>query len=243
MVIFFFFGPIHDALQLLQLPPFISSYSFLLPLITILAIITAIILRKRNRNLGRLRNYLNILMAVLVSLELVFLCYNTASGKNSSYKLSSHSKDHDISNISDNDSLPDIFFIIFDEFASTKSLKEHLNFDNSGLDSALLSHGFFIAHNSRSNYNITNFSLASILNFDYLSQPLEGKVYNAELLLRSSKAIEESRLPQILGGMGYEIKNYGLFDFAESKVNSSEFFNKYEEKPLYLHTLYGRARR
>src|SRR5690606_23023190 len=96
---------------------------------------------------------------------------------------------------------------------------------------------------SRSNYNITNFSLASILNFDYLSQPLEGKVYNAELLLRSSKAIEESRLPQILRGMGYEIKNYGLFDFAESKVNSSEFFNKYEEKPLYLHTLYGRARR
>ena len=67
-----------------------------------------------------------------------------------------------------NENKPDIFFVVFDEYASSKSLKEDFDFDNSEIDSLFEANGFFVSYDSKSNYNYTFFSVASTFVLDYL---------------------------------------------------------------------------
>ncbi len=69
-----------------------------------------------------------------------------------------------------NSALPDIYYIIAERYPSEKSLKNNFRFDNSAFSDYLASHGFYIAHDSNSNYMITSLSLASSLNMNYIDQ-------------------------------------------------------------------------
>jgi len=65
--------------------------------------------------------------------------------------------------------LPDIYYIILDAYASASVLEEMLDFDNSEFIDYLTEKGFYVASESRSNYHLTNFSLASSLNMEYIN--------------------------------------------------------------------------
>ena len=64
---------------------------------------------------------------------------------------------------------PDIYYIIFDRYGSTKMLKQYFNFDNSKFDNYLKKKGFYIAADSMANYPYTYLSLASSLNCQYMN--------------------------------------------------------------------------
>ena len=65
--------------------------------------------------------------------------------------------------------LPDIYYIILDEYAGADSLEKNFNFDNTDFISALSKRGFFMPSNSYSNYPFTLLSIPSILNMQYLN--------------------------------------------------------------------------
>ena len=65
--------------------------------------------------------------------------------------------------------LPDIYYIILDEYARADTLEYHYNFDNNDFLNGLEERGFFIINESRSNYGQTHLSLASSLNMRYLN--------------------------------------------------------------------------
>jgi hypothetical protein len=58
---------------------------------------------------------------------------------------------------------PDIFFYILDEYSGNTALKQLFHFDNSAFERQLEQRGFYVVKQSRSNYNYTPFSVASIL--------------------------------------------------------------------------------
>jgi len=64
---------------------------------------------------------------------------------------------------------PDIYYIIFDRYGSTKMLKQYFIFDNSKFDNYLKKKGFYIAADSMANYPYTYLSLASSLNCQYMN--------------------------------------------------------------------------
>lgn len=239
---FLFFGPLHDLLKTI-LRSRLSSYSIVLPALLAYFIILTIVIRKKRNEPFKTIPLLNLTTIVLAIIELFSFGYFHLEGRKNISKLQGSITLEEKSLSQGNDTIPDIFFIVFDEFASTLALKKYLNYDNSRLDSMLAQNGFYIVSNSKSNYNITNLSLASTLNMQYLPGDLEGATYDAKMLLRGSKEIRQSRLPELLGNNGYELKNYGLFNLPGKKVMISEFFDGYPEKPLYLHTLYGRMKR
>ena len=72
------------------------------------------------------------------------------------------------SGFSGNTVKPDIFYLLFDAYTSSKTLDSVLTSDNSRLDSFLAGKGFFEAMQSRSNYNLTPFSITSCFNMQYL---------------------------------------------------------------------------
>jgi hypothetical protein len=62
----------------------------------------------------------------------------------------------------------DIYYLIFDRYASDRTLRDLYGFDNSAFSGWLEEQGFYVAKDSVANYPKTTHSLASSLNMDYL---------------------------------------------------------------------------
>ena len=62
-----------------------------------------------------------------------------------------------------------IYYIILDGYPSQKVLKEVFNFDNKPFLDFLKNKGFYVAPESKSNYNATKYSLSSSLNMMYIN--------------------------------------------------------------------------
>jgi hypothetical protein len=109
-----------------------------------------------------------------------------------------------------------IYLLLFDEYASTASLKEYWGRDNSAFNSFLKTRGFFIAEKSRSNYCWTPFSMASLLNMDYFSA--YRKSYNCVTdrdQMDAVIAMKKTRLTNILTQAGYTLKVHSVFEVAD----------------------------
>jgi hypothetical protein len=124
---------------------------------------------------------------------------------------------------------PDVYLLLMDEYASTASLKEWFRYDNSALDSFLRDRGFHIQQGSRSNYNFTSFSMASILNMSYLQGLEPGNVATIAGYASSKDLIRSCEVVKQFAARGYDIVNYSVFDL--------------EGKPseVTLHLLPGKA--
>lgn len=66
--------------------------------------------------------------------------------------------------------LPDIYYIVPDRYASSGVLRDHCGFDNREFTDFLARRGFYRATRSHANYPKTYLSLASSLNFSYHDQ-------------------------------------------------------------------------
>ncbi len=64
--------------------------------------------------------------------------------------------------------LPDIYYIILDEYGREDKLRDEFGYDNTPFLRELTKRGFFVAKHSRSNYLQTDLSLTSSLNMRYL---------------------------------------------------------------------------
>jgi hypothetical protein len=107
---------------------------------------------------------------------------------------------------------PDIYFIIFDEYASTASLKKCYGYDNSGLDSFLLQKGFHIQYNSHSNYHETPLCMASIFNMAYLGWRAPGYICSEHAYASCEGPIRHNLVMKFLAARGYSIVNCSQFD-------------------------------
>ena len=63
---------------------------------------------------------------------------------------------------------PDVYYIMPDSYAGSKSLKTYWNFDNGDFENFLTENGFHIAQNSFSNYEYTADSIPSTMNMEYV---------------------------------------------------------------------------
>lgn len=85
--------------------------------------------------------------------------------------------------------LPNIYYIILDAYTSFDVLNEIYHYDNSKFINYLKHKGFFVASESKSNYNLTVCSLPSSLNMEYIDKPymIREKLKN-NLVFRLAKS-------------------------------------------------------
>jgi hypothetical protein len=98
-------------------------------------------------------------------------------------------------------SLPHIYLIVLDAYGRSDVLQRLYGFDNSVFLEELRGRGFFVARRSRSNYHLTDLSIASTLNLAYLNGR-ELQHFRTRLPLRSM--ICDSILVRTLKQHGYE---------------------------------------
>ncbi len=96
---------------------------------------------------------------------------------------------------------PDIYFLIFDAYARGDVLKDVYGFDNRLFLDDLQNRGFFVGSQSRSNYHLTELSVASTLNLDYL-QVFELDKFHTRMPVHAM--MDNSLLGRFLKSRGYE---------------------------------------
>ncbi len=100
---------------------------------------------------------------------------------------------------------PDIYYIILDDYARSDILKKVYGYDNSAFLASLEQMGFYVADCSQSNYDQTELSLSTELNYDYLSAL--GDSFVPDNVDRSplGPLIKDSALRRFLEARGYKI--------------------------------------
>jgi len=194
------------------------------------AIYAALLIMKKRQISGGTTQFLNMMAAILVLLCAVNIIkpLNTSSRGNDRNLPGSEEK------MAAPESLRDIYYIVPDMYASASTLREVYGYDNSVFTEFLESRGFYIADKSRSNYPITDLSLASSLNMeylDYLREVVGEKKEDRAVLLNK---VKDNNVRRLLKSYGYRYiqfcSGYGVTEknpYADMNYCSYGFFSEY----------------
>lgn len=130
---------------------------------------------------------------------------------------------------------PDIYYIVLDAYGGDETINTIYGFDNSNFVRELAKRGFYIPKRSTSNYNRTKLSIASSLNFDYLTQLEKIEDRNGDQFLQ--KVIDQNRVFSFLKERGYT--SFSISSGFESiKIGSAgNHFDENMEGSEYLEML------
>jgi hypothetical protein len=230
---FLFYNGLHDLVFKKPIP---RSHTLLLVGIILFLIIVTLILFRIKTDLSRVNVLASLVLMAMISGETLSGIYRLAIEKRESIPVMVDGNDPDpyLSHENPSDMIPgrDIFFIVFDSYTSSESLRRWWGFDNDSVETFLEENGFMMVKNSRSNYFYTQDSLASILNMRYLTWP--GDRY---------REIKNNQVITYLKFRGYQVYSYSLFDIMDSQAlfdngifrkGISGFYVNTALKPFYL---------
>ena len=106
---------------------------------------------------------------------------------------------------------PDIYYFIFDRYASQSELLREYGFDNQAFIDFLKSKGFYVAPRSFSNYLKTATSLASSLSMDYINHLSENKDAYGIDWQPIYDMLGDNRVGRFLKGQGYRYVQIGAW--------------------------------
>jgi hypothetical protein len=198
------YGQIYAALKNLKIAGFLlGRHGFLLPvwLLSLAFVMWAIVEKLKDTSTMTLA--LNVIAIAILILPLaqvtLFEIRDQQAWKNSSQDTTATSGIH----IPDGSIPPDIYYIILDSYTREDILKNEFGYDNTQFLNELTQMGFYVSHCSMSNYSHTDQSLASSLNFSYLSALGDRFVPSNTNRSDLWPLIRHGAARQILEGLGY----------------------------------------
>jgi len=222
--LYFFFGALHDFFKTFFSSGLFTSYKFFLPLLFLLSGLILIFLYKSKKNWNTPLRFWSYFFVIITLLELGRLIINGADDKGIN---NLGGKEVILSPTLNNCSTlqkPDIFFIVLDGYTSSACLQEEFGFSNEATDSLLRNNQFYIATASRSNYNVTPFSLSATMNLNYLKPGIEKQKEQDKLFLQAIETLKQNTVTKFFNAEGYQIKNFGCFDFADAPASTIPYF-------------------
>lgn len=234
MAINFLFGGFKDFLTGIAPGSFILKYSFLLPALLVLIITLFIVLRKLKTYPAKTVYYLNVLLLLFILIDSTTLIRKIATNQGSVVA----GKEADLKPCN-NCPKPDIYLILADGYSGKIPLKIFFGYDNTAFEDKLKERKFFVNDSTRSNYNYTLFSMASLLNMGYLktSQDVSAKT---DLPLAFT-AIRKNILTAWLEKEGYSIYNYSIFDINGHPSPAIKTLMDFDKSPITNQTFLSRA--
>lgn len=187
----------------------IGRHRVLMMLVLIILVSVFVWLVRTKRQLSGVSQAINIVGIVALIFPLFQLATfeiraSTVSSSESGSSTEVKALQTDLSGLSipDGEIPPDIYYIILDTYTRDDTLKTYFQIDNSAFLSSLEDMGFYVARCSQSNYALTQPSLASSLNMDYL-EALDVKKVNEPTFINS--ILRNNATRQTLERLGYKI--------------------------------------
>lgn len=241
MAVYFFYGAVFDFLKAHSPVNGLHRYSILIPIILTGLVAMFIALKRAKKPITRFVFFLNVLLLIYLCIDLATIGWKALRiGNNNmaNYGFTRDSQQH----IPDSCKKPDIYYFVFDEYTSSRSLREKFHHNND-LDSFLLSRNFHIQTNSISNYNYTPFSMAATLNMQYLAEIDSSRKVDRYAYLNCNARIRDNKVIQYLGTNGYTIVNLSIFDLAGNPSIVQQSFLPLKTRMITEGTLSARVYR
>jgi hypothetical protein len=221
LVLIFSYGHVYGFLKTRQIAGFlIGRHRLMLVLWVLMAAGWVWIVLKQSRKPVIASRYLNLIGLLL----LVSPTYNIA--KDYYYRIlserSSQANLHD-ANASSAELRADIYYIVLDGYGRSDVLDELYNYDNSDFLEFLRSRGFYVAENSRSNYNQTVLSLASSLNMEYVNYFTELFGADSKERYELAQEIKNNRIRYLLQAEGYQFVAFES-GYERTEIRSADHY-------------------
>jgi len=236
MAFYCFFGVVHDFLK--EHTTSLHRYIFLVPAFLVIGIVLFVYLKRRKTPFARVSLFINTLLIIYLVVDGGGILWKSIFPAPNKLAVYPFAKQHAYA-VCNDCAKPDIYFLLFDEYASSLSLKQRFNYDNSDLDTFLVSHGFQIQRKSMSNYNFTPFSMSSTLNMSYLHGFFNPEACSADDYAYCNVLIKDNEVIKFLSYQGFDIENYSVFDLAGDPSKVDQSFLPLKTKLITDRTLFG----
>jgi hypothetical protein len=228
MVFFFAYGHVYGSLEGIKIfGVVIGRHRFIFPLWLIVFGVGGWWIYKKARRLESLNPILNMTSIVLLVIPIIQIGVfewhrqRSVTGKGSAAAASITQGVPAIPK----DRLPDVYYIILDGYPRQDMLLKYHHVDNSKFIEQLEAQGFYIPSCSQSNYAMTDLSLSSSLNMNYL----EGINQNIRAIDLPNKIIH-SEIRKFLNGLGYDTVSFESGIWFTELQDSNYFF--YRDQPI-----------
>ncbi len=222
LFLFFSYGRLYELLE--KWGVFVPSHWYLFPVLLLVWGYCTYLIKTSKRNFRNATNVLNIVAIVLIAINL----FNIAAYEIRMARLPSsdlHKQESSTATAIDSAklaNLPDIYYIILDEYARSDAMLEYYNYDNSQFIENLKQMGFFIAYSSEIPTPETYESFASSLNmsYEYITQPKEIVC----------QKVADNSVVNFLKSKGYKYIYFGnWYEIGRWKVIADTYYNFYAD--------------
>jgi hypothetical protein len=122
------------------------------------------------------------------------------------------------------DDRPDIYYLIFDRYASPATLQRYYGFDDTPIVDFLQAEGFYVAPGSHANYLKTAHSIASTFQMDYLDFLADEEGHRSSDWQAIYGLLGEHRVARFLKSAGYRYAQVGSW-WSPTQANAYADFN------------------
>jgi hypothetical protein len=235
-IVVLYFGVIQSFLLTKPLFEPISRFRVLVPLSFLIMAVSFIWLKKATTPLIKPVLFLNILL-------IIYLFIDAGTLLNS--KLYTKHQYAQLSNINmsgcDTCQKPPVYLVLFDSYFGSQGLKEYFQYDNSRFEQSLTDLGFHVVQASTSNYKYTVFSMASLLNMQYLPNIGDAVIENHFGFNTALATLNNNAACQYFARQGYTINNYSIFEIGDNPGDYNLKILPAREELVTSHTMYYRV--
>ena len=170
LAFFFAYGRLYDGLNYLGV--FVPKHAHLLPAMLFIWGYCVYFISRTKRDFRVTTRRLNVVAVALIAINLFNIASYQIKLAGTSAGTPEESPTQAPVNPGETSNLPDIYFIILDEYAHPDTMLEWYDYDNSQFIESLEDKGFFIASGSETRTPHTSQCLAQILNMEHLDDEL-----------------------------------------------------------------------
>ena len=202
---FFVYGHIYELVRNATiLDIVIGRHRYLLPSLSVLALIVILLIVRTSADLERPTQILNVVAIALLLIPMVQLGSFAVETGAAILEVKEAEMEGAALNYTGRDSLPDIYFIVLDTYTREDALKSDFAFDNSSFTEALEERGFYVADCARANYGDTRLSLASALGLSYPKKLDSSEMDSDATLDEAADLLRHSEVRRLLEEAGIE---------------------------------------
>jgi hypothetical protein len=167
LVFFFAYGRFYDVLVNWRLS---IKHAYLLPVTLFIWGYSIYFIGRAKGDFRLTSRWLNVAAVVLIAINLFnIVSYEVRAARVNSDVPTETTNQSTPANLPQPSTLPDIYFIILDEYAHLDTMKEWYDYDNTEFINQLEHKGFFVASQSRTRTPQSSQAIAQVLNMEYLA--------------------------------------------------------------------------
>ena len=190
----------------------------------LLFVVVVVLAVRTKRRLRKLTRVINVVSIVLIALPVSGIVFFELGSRDHNLDIRTGAPAWDNAPLpEDTSGLPDIYYIICDAYTRQDILREYYGYDNEYFLTWLEQHGFYVAREGHSNYNLTGMSVPTSLNMLLLPDLVKEIGARGADGASMTEAMKHSRVVRFLRRRGYQVVAFST-GYAITDMTNADLF-------------------